>query len=132
MAHVATGRSRKARDEFYRLTNEPNAQLSISALTEAEVRFGMAKRALSPVRIAAIENLMSYFDVLPWGSEEAAVYGKARRDLEQRGIRYQHMDLLIGTQAVATNATLVTNDSIFERLAPVIGIPALVDWATDL
>ena len=42
------------------------------------------------------------------------------------------MDLLTRTQAVAANLTLVTNDSVFERLAPVIGIRALVDWGTDL
>lgn len=92
----------------------------------------MAERELSPSRNAAIESLMSYFEILSWGVEEAAEYGKARADPEQRGIGYPHMNLLIGTQAMATNATLVTNDSVFERLAPAIGIPALVNWATDL
>ena len=33
-SYIAAGKSRKTREEFYRLTNDPNAQLCISALTQ--------------------------------------------------------------------------------------------------
>ena len=42
-------------------------------ITEAEVRYGMAKRGLSPVCRAAIEGLFTNLENLPWGSEEAAL-----------------------------------------------------------
>jgi tRNA(fMet)-specific endonuclease VapC len=131
-SYIASGKSQAARAEFRRLVDDPDAELRISVITEAELRYGMNRRALSPARRTAIEGLLALVDILPWGSEEAAVYGKARSELESHGIGISLMDLLIGTHAATTASVLVTHDGIFQRLGTTTGIFATVDWATDL
>lgn len=131
-SYIARGNSPAARAEFRRLAQDTDAQLCISVITEAEVRYGMAKRALSPARLAAIEGLFANLEILPWGSEEAAVYARAKPTLEAKGLGVSLMDFLIAVHAAACDAILVTHDDIFARIAQITGIPATVDWATDL
>jgi tRNA(fMet)-specific endonuclease VapC len=131
-SYIASGKSQAARAEFRRLTNTPDAQLCISVFTEAEVRFGMNKRALSPARRNAIEGVFAALEILPWGSEEAAVYAKALPLLHAAGIGVSLFDLLIGVHAAATGAVLVTHDGIFPRIAKLTGITQNVDWALDV
>ncbi len=92
----------------------------------------MAKRALSPARRDAIEGLFANLEILPWGSEEAALYAQARSALEARGLSVSLMDLLIGVHAAAAGAILVTHDGVFAQIAEVAGIQSLVDWAIDI
>ncbi len=131
-SYIVKGNSPAARAEFRRLAQDPDTQLCISAITEAEVRYGMAKRALSPARRDAIEGLFANLEILPWGSEEAAVYAQTRPSLEARGISVSLMDFLIGVHAAACRAVLVTHDDIFVRIAEITGIHAAVDWAKDI
>jgi tRNA(fMet)-specific endonuclease VapC len=131
-SYIASGKSQAARVEFRRLADDPDAQLCISVFTEAEVRFGMNKRALSPARRAAIEGLLANLEILPWGSEEAAVYAKALPELQAQGIGVSLMDFLIGIHAATTGSVLVTHDKVFSRIAMITGISATVDWAQDV
>lgn len=131
-SYIASGKSQNARAEFRRLINTPNTQLCISVLTEAEVRFGMNKRALSQTRRSAIESVFAVLEILPWGSEEAAVYGEALPLLNAAGIGVSLFDLLIGVHAAATKAILVSHDGIFKRIAKLTGITQNIDWAVDL
>ena len=130
-SYIVKGSSRAARAEFRRLVQDPNAEVCISVMTEAEIRYGMAKFALSPQRASAIEGLLAQVEILPWGSEEAAVYGRARVSLP-KGLTVEAMDFLIAVQSAACGAVLVTHDNIFSRIADIVGIHAVVDWATDL
>jgi len=131
-SYIATGRSLASRAEFKRLSGDPDAQLWISVITEAEVRYGMAEKNLSPARRAAIEGLFAHLDILPWGSEEAAVYAEALPKLQAQGIGVSLMDFMIASHAAASGAVLATHDDIFSRLAEITGISATVDWAKDL
>lgn len=131
-SYIVSGKSPAARAEFRRLSADPDAQLRISVMTEAEVRSGMTRRALSPERRAAIEGLFANLEILPWGSEEAAVYAKALPELQAQGISVSLMDLLIAVHAATTLSVLVTHDKIFSRITQIAGISATVDWATDI
>jgi hypothetical protein len=62
-SYVATGISRTARVKFQELSKDRESVLCISAVTEAEVRYGMAKRSLSRVRCAAIEGLFANLQI---------------------------------------------------------------------
>ncbi len=128
-SYIAKGISPAARNELQRLSQDRNVTLCISVMTEAEIRFGMAKRNLSRSRRSAIESLFTHFQILPWGSEEAAAYAITRAKLEAKGITVESMDLLIATQAIAARAVLVTHDKIF---AHVEDLQATVNWASDL
>ena len=131
-SYIAKGNSTAARAEFQRLSKDRNAVLCISVVTEAEVRFGMAKHALSRARSAAIEGLLANVQILDWGSDEAAAYAQLRAKVEAREITVSAMDLLIAAQAIATGAVSVTGDKIFARMGKVAEMPAMVNWATDI
>lgn len=131
-SYIVKGNSPAARAEFRRLAQDPDTQLCISVITEAEVRYGMAKRALSPARRNAIEGLFANLEILPWGSEEAAVYAKTKPSLEAKGLSVSLMEFQIGVHAAACDAVLVTHDDIFVRIAETTGIHATVDWAKDI
>lgn len=128
-SYIAKGSSAAARAQLHRTLGEGKAAVALSAITEAEVRFGMEKYALSRARRSAIEGLVLHFQVLSWGSAEAAAYARLRARLEARGISVATMDLLIAAQAIAAEATLVTRDRIFARMDE---LPATENWATDL
>jgi tRNA(fMet)-specific endonuclease VapC len=131
-SYIAKGSSPAARAEFQRLSKDRNAVLCISVVTEAEVRFGMAKHALSHARSAAIEGLLANFQILDWGSDEAAACAQLRAQVEARGITVSTMDLLIAAHAIAVGAVFVTGDKIFAKVAKVAEMPAIVNWATDI
>jgi len=65
-SYIAKGTSPAARAEFQRLSQDGDAVLCISVITEAEVRFGMARHSLSRARCLAIEGLFANFQILPW------------------------------------------------------------------
>jgi tRNA(fMet)-specific endonuclease VapC len=128
-SYIAKGNSPAARREWRRLSRDREVAICISVITEAEVRYGMAKHALSRERADAIEGLLANLQILPWGSEEAAAYARTRAQLEGKGVTLSAMDMLIAAQAIAAGAVLVTRDKIFE---PVPDLHATVNWATDL
>lgn len=131
-SYIASGRSPFARAEFRRLTNVPDAQLCVSVFTEAEVRSGMNLRGLSGVRRQAIEGIFALVEILPWRTEEAAIYAKVLPVLRTSGIGVSVFDLLIAVHAASTGAVLVSPDAIFPRIAPMVGIKQTVDWAADV
>jgi tRNA(fMet)-specific endonuclease VapC len=128
-SYIAKGSSPAARREFLKLSQGRQASICISVITEAEVRYGMAKHSLSRARQSAIEGLFANLQILPWGSDEAAAYASTRAKLEAAGITVAVLDMLIAAQAVAAGAVLVTRDKTF---AQIDDLEATVNWATDL
>lgn len=131
-SYIATGKSQGARTRFQKLAADSETQLMISVITEAEVHYGMNKRAVSPQRRYAIEGLMANFEILPWGSAEAIAYAGALPELETKGIGVSQFDFMIGVQAATAGAVLVSHDKIFTRIADTVGIHSVVDWAKDM
>ena len=87
--------------------------MAISCITEAEVFFGIAKKAgTSRLKIAA-EEFFSLVSVLPWDSAAARTYGLLRAAQERKGRPLSTEDLMIAAHAVSLNLILVSNDSAF-------------------
>jgi tRNA(fMet)-specific endonuclease VapC len=127
VSYIIKGVSLAARDHLNALASEHSA--CISAITEAELRFGLAKLRQSAQRIAAAERFLAHTKVLPWGRAEAAVYGPARARQEAAGKRLDNLDMLIASHAIATHSILVTRDQAFHHVQGLIGFE---NWATDL
>lgn len=90
--------------------------LAISAVTVAELAFGVAKSNRLESR-AKLENFLSKFPILDWDQDAAWNYGNVRKTLETKGQRIGERDLLLACQALALNATMVTNNTReFERV----------------
>ncbi len=126
LSYIATGRSPAARVRLAGLGRHETA--CVSTVSEGEIRFGLAKRPGAHPARNAIENLLGRVQLLAWGSEEAAAYGRLRANLESLGKPLGNLDMLIAAHALALRATLVTNDKAFTRVAQL----PLENWATDL
>lgn len=85
-------------------------QVSISAITRAELRFG-ARRLRGATRLTAdVERFLSGIYTLPWDEAAADEFANVRVDLERAGLPIGIMDTMIAAHAKAVNAVLVTNN----------------------
>ncbi|MDA8115342.1 PIN domain-containing protein [Acidithiobacillus sp.] len=100
-----------------RIVAVPMASLCISAITEGELLFGLAKRPVAKRLHVAVREFLRRVDVLPWDSSTAEHYGIVRADMERRGRILASLDLLIATHALSVDAVLVTNDRAFSQMA---------------
>ena len=99
----------------------------ISVITEAELRFGMVRRAVNADLRRIVENFLISVDIRPWTSASAQRCGPLRAELEALGKSLAPMDLLIATHALAEDCTLVSADRVF---AQVPGLRVL-DWSAS-
>jgi tRNA(fMet)-specific endonuclease VapC len=87
--------------------------LASSAITEAEVFFGIAKRPGAARLQAAAESFFSIATVLPSDSAAARIYGQLRADQERKGRPLSVEDLMIAAHALSLGLILVTHDKAF-------------------
>jgi tRNA(fMet)-specific endonuclease VapC len=92
------------------------ADVGISVITEAELRFGVA-RLPSAIRLKdLVEEFLLRVEVLPWNSAAANRYAEIRAALERSGKPIGNMDMLIAAHALSVEAVLVTHDRVFRRV----------------
>ncbi|HEY3973339.1 MAG TPA: type II toxin-antitoxin system VapC family toxin [Candidatus Sulfotelmatobacter sp.] len=112
-SYVIKGNAPRVRE---RLLKVPMSEVGISAVTEAELRFGVARRPdAAPLKLAVDEFLLRV-EILPWDSAAAQHYATLRGALEDSGTPIGNMDMLIAAHAVAAGAVLVTHDRVFQRV----------------
>jgi tRNA(fMet)-specific endonuclease VapC len=92
------------------------ASLCISAITEGELLFGLAKRPTAKQLHVVVREFLRRVDVLPWESSTAERYGVVRADMARRGKVLAPLDLLIATHSLSVDAVLVTNDRAFSQM----------------
>lgn len=132
VSYIVSGASAAARAQLLRLDGK--SAVYVSAISEAELRFGMAKGPEHSIRIAMMERFLMKATVLPWGREEAIVYGDLRARLQAAGTPLGALDTLIAAHALAIDAVLVTHDKAIHKLnkAGLERALQVADWATDL
>jgi tRNA(fMet)-specific endonuclease VapC len=92
------------------------SQLAISTVTEGELRFGAARLPHATRLNTLIEDFLLRVSILPWDSAAAQHYGHLRAALERDGLPMGNLDTMIAAHALASGATLVTNDRAFARI----------------
>ena len=109
-----------------RLIQVGRESLAISTVTVAELAFGVAKSTRADSRLK-LENFLSKFPIVDWDQDAAWIYGNVRKTLEAKGQRIGERDLLLACQALALDATMVTNNTReFERIEGL----KLENWTT--
>ena len=108
-----------------RLTAEPMEAITVSAVTEAELRYGLARRGNPAGLVRKVETFLARTAVLSWDSDVARVHAALRAELAAAGLSLSPLDLLIAAHAKSEHATLVSADRAFARLGNRI---ALEDW----
>jgi tRNA(fMet)-specific endonuclease VapC len=96
-----------------RLLKVPMAEVGISVVTEAGLRFGVARRPEATALKRVVEEFLLRVEILAWNSEAARHYARIRASL---GEPMGNLDLMIAAQAVAAEVALVTHDHVFRRV----------------
>lgn len=99
-----------------KVVSVPMSELAISAITEGELLFGLAKKPEAKQLSMVVHEFLIRVDVLPWDSDVAACYGKLRADLQKKGRVLGNLDLLIAAHALTLGVVLITNDRAFSQV----------------
>ena len=111
--YVLKNRPPGLRERFNRLAEE----LCISAITLAELSYGVEKSSRRDENRRAVDRFAARLDVLPFSAEAALHYGQVRAELERSGRPAGAHDMLIGAHARSAGLIIVTNNvREFERI----------------
>ncbi len=108
-----------------RLVNLPMGSVAISAVTQGELMYGLAKRGNPRNLSLLIHEFLIRVEVLPWTSDVANVYGGLRAACSAQGVSLGALDMMIAAQALAAGTHLVTRDKAFSHLP---GGLTIEDW----
>jgi len=125
--YIISGRSLSARGALKQALEE--SRVAISAVTEAEILYGLELKPEARRLRASVERLFKVIEVQAWDSAAALAYSRLRSRLRAAGKTLSGMDLMIAAHALAMEAILVTHDNAFQNVLPYL---AVVDWASDL
>jgi tRNA(fMet)-specific endonuclease VapC len=85
-------------------------EIALSSITLAELEYGVVRSQYPERNRIALFEFLTSFAILDFDAGAAAHYGTIRASLESRGTPIGPMDLLIASQAMSNNLTLVTGN----------------------
>lgn len=102
-------------------------QIVISAITYAELRFGAIGKKASPKHNLIVNQFLERIDaILPWDKAAVEASTDIKKNLSDRGSPIGINDTNIAGHAIASDCTLVTNNTReFQRVPGLI----LEDWS---
>lgn len=109
------------------LTATPMSALCISAVTHAEMMYGLAKRPKALRLRRVVHEFLLRVEVLPFDSSVAEDYGTFRAAVESIGRSLSPPDMQIAAHAYSIGAVLVSNDRAFSSIT---GLET-VDWLKE-
>ena len=101
-----------------RFLSQQVGDIGISSITVAELDYGVSKSRHATKNRLALAQFISPLEVASFDREAAAVYGRLRATLEQKGTPIGSMDLLIAAHALGLAVRLVTNNAKEFRRVP--------------
>jgi tRNA(fMet)-specific endonuclease VapC len=100
-----------------RLERLSAGDVGISAITLAELRYGIAKSQNIEKNRQALEEFLLPLEIADFDESAASAYGAVRADLENAGRPIGPLDTQIGAHALSLNSVLVTNNAAeFRRI----------------
>ena len=124
VSHLLRGHREVAR----RMVAVPMAALCVTAITEGELLYGLAKRPEATRLHRAVREFLRRADVLPWNNACAEHYGTARADMERQGKTLGPLDMLIAAHELSIKAVLVTSDRAFRQVSDL----RVEDWTIEI
>ena len=112
-----------------RLVMLPMESVCVSVVTQAELLYGLARKAHPAPLSNVVREFLIRVQVLPWDGDAATVYGDLRASCTASGITLGALDMMIAAHAVSTQSTLVTNDKAFSLVPG--NLLTLQDWTTS-
>jgi len=108
-----------------RLTQHAFNEIAVSALTVAELQYGVAKSAQPAQNQQALDYFLLPFTLLTFDEGVAPMYGEIRVFLERQGTPIGAIDMLLAAQALSQKRVFVTNNT--REFARVPGL-IVEDW----
>lgn len=93
-----------------RLAGIPPRNVCISAISRAELMYGLKRVPASHSLHALVQRFLTMMDVLPWDAAAAGHYAEVRHQLAQARKPLGELDAMIAAHALAADAILVTNN----------------------
>jgi tRNA(fMet)-specific endonuclease VapC len=109
------------------LNSHPVSEVAISAITIAELQFGVEKSSQPAHNQHALSQFLLPFTTIDFDYDAAQEYGRIRAHLEGRGTPIGSLDTLLAAQAASQSLILVTNNT--KDFSRVPGL-AVEDWST--
>jgi len=94
-----------------RLQTVAVSDVCVSAITKAELMYGVEVSPRPPKDQAALNQFLRYVAVLDYPAAAALDYARIRADLKSHGTMIGGNDLLIAAHARSAGLTLVTNNT---------------------
>lgn len=117
--------SRRIRERC-RLVSDAGGRVALSAISLAELEFGLRASGRYEEKVPALRRLLLPFERLAFDPVECVHhYGRIRAALEKQGNSIGPLDLLIAAHALSVNATLVTHNTREFRRVPGLKVE---DW----
>lgn len=101
---------KKPSQVFEKLETLQINDIGISAITLAELEYGISKSTFPEKNKIALIKFLAPLEILPFTEKAAEIYGKIRSYLEKTGSIIGTLDLFIGAHAKSENLVLVTNN----------------------
>ncbi|WP_417911303.1 type II toxin-antitoxin system VapC family toxin [Candidatus Electronema sp. PJ] len=108
-----------------RLREIQPGQLAISAVTRAELRYGLVLRPHATRLAVLVESFLEAVVCLPWDSLAADSYGQLRALLQQKGRPIGDHDTMIAAHALSLDLTLITHNTAHFQHVPRLHC---IDW----
>lgn len=99
--------------------------IGISAVTLAELRYGVSKSQHQAKNQTALDEFMLPLEVAAFDEQATVAYGVLRAALEKQGAPIGPLDTMIAAHALSLGVTLVTNNTREFNRVPKLTV---VDW----
>jgi len=116
---------RKPASILRRLTALAPGEAGLSAVTLAELRYGVAKSSKREANGQALDEFLLPLEVADFDEPAAEIYGAVRAALEKAGTPIGPLDTQIGAHALSLGAALVSHNVREFRRIPGLTV---VDW----
>jgi tRNA(fMet)-specific endonuclease VapC len=114
---IAYAKNNRPESVLQRFMEHRPEDMCISAITMAELEFGICKSSKPAQNRLALMMFLSEIQVVPFDGKAAQEYGLIRAELTARGTPIGANDLLIAAHARSLGLTLITNNGReFERV----------------
>jgi len=121
-----TEENQKIYEKFYQLEDDDVVMVSIITLYEAYygLKHSQDKKQQREIE-QNIEFLQKYFEIIPLDLREMELFAelkvlyKKSTGINKKAMKKNDLDILIASTAMAENATLISDDGIFEKLSQI-------------
>ena len=84
--------------------------VKIPAVVAAELFYGAFKSTNPERNMRQVRDFLATFEIVPFETDSAVMYGEVRADLEKKGCNIGPNDLLIAASVLSNDGILVTNN----------------------